>query len=144
MRRLAEERILQEIRRFDPNAQADVVSENKAIVRVDNEFIPLLIGKSGATITKLEEKLGIHIDVEPSLPTMGKEVQFLQEEVGNHIDLYFDKNLTGEMASIYVENEFLFSATIGKNGRLRVIKNSDLGRWLVRAIVQKKKIRAII
>jgi len=143
-RRLAAERVLQEIRRFDPEAEVKFVSDNKVVLRVDSESIPVLIGKKGATISKLEKSLGIRIDVEPATPTGGTEVEFNIEEVGNRIDLEFDERHVGEVANVYVENEYLFSATIGKNGRIRVSKGSDLGKALLRATLGKKKIKILV
>ena len=143
-RKLAAERVLQEVRRFDPQAEVTFVSDNKAILKVDSELIPRLIGKKGATISKLEESLGIHIDVEPATPTGGTEVQFKISEIGNRIELEFEKKLVGEVASVYVDNEYLFSATVGKKGRIRVSKGSDLGRALLRAIVGKRRMRIVV
>jgi len=143
-RRLAAERVLQEIRRFDPEAEVKFVSDNKVVLRVDSESIPVLIGKKGATISKLEKSLGIRIDVEPATPTGGNEVEFNVEEIGNRIDLEFDERHVGEVANVYVDNEYLFSATIGKKGRIRVSKGSDLGKALLRATFGKKKIKILV
>ena len=142
-RKLAAERVLQEVRRFDPQAEVTFVSDNKAILKVDSDSIPLLIGRKGATISKLEKSLGISIDVEPATPTGGIEIQFKINEVGNRIELEFDKKHVGEVASVYVENEYLFSATVGKKSRIRVSKRSDLGKALLRAMVGKKAIRIL-
>ncbi len=142
--KLAQERILQEVRRFDPAAEVKLLSDNRALVRVDNEIVPILIGKKGATVTKLEEKLGIKIDVEPLAPSAGKEVRYDFKEVGNRIDLVFDEDLTGKVANVYVGDQYLFSATIGKKSKIRVSKRSDLGRALLRALVSKQRIRALI
>jgi len=144
-RKLAEERILQEVRRFDPGAEVTLVSDNRARVRVDNEVVPILIGKKGVTVTKLEEKLGVKIDVEPLTPSSsGKEAHYEIHEVGNRIDLVLDEDLTGTVANVYVGDEYLFSATIGKKGQIRVSKKSDLGRGLLRALVSKQRIRVLI
>lgn len=143
--KLAEERILQEIRKFDPEAQVTLVSNNRAVVRVDNEIVPIIIGRKGVTVTKLEEKLGVKIDVEPLVPSSsGKEVRYEIKEVGNRIDLSFDEELTGEVANVYVGDEYLFSATIGKKSQIRVSKKSDLGRRLLRGLVSKQRIRVLI
>ncbi len=143
--KLAEERILQEIKKFDPDAQVTLVSDNKAIVRVDNEIVPIVIGKKGATVTKLEEKLGVKIDVEPLAPSSsGKEVRYEVREVGNRIDLVFEEDLTGVATNVYVGDQYLFSATIGKKSQIRVSKKSDLGRSLLRALVSKQRIRVLI
>ena len=143
--KLAEERILQEIRKFDPGAEVTLVSGNRAVVRVDNEIVPILIGKKGVTVTKLEEKLGVKIDVEPLAPSSsGKEVRYEIREVGNRIDLVFEEDLTGTAANVYVGDQYLFSATIGKKSQIRVSKKSDLGRSLLRALVSKQRIRVLI
>jgi ATPase len=143
--KLAEERILQEIRRFDPDAEVKLISANRALVRVDNEIVPIIIGKKGATVTKLEEKLGVKIDVEPmAASSTGKEVRYEIKEVGNRIDLVFEEELTGEVANVYVGDEYLFSATIGKKSQIRVSKKSDLGRGLLRGLVSKQRIRVLI
>jgi ATPase len=143
--KLAEERIMQEIKRFDPGAEVKLISENRALVRVDNDIVPILIGKKGATVTKLEEKLGVKIDVEPLAPSSsGKEARYEIREVGNRIDLVFEEDLTGTVANVYVGDQYLFSATIGKKSQIRVSKKSDLGRSLLRALVSKQRIRALI
>lgn len=142
--RLAQEKILEELQRFDPNAQVEITSANRAIVRVENRAIPFLIGKKGATISKLEEKLGIHLDVEPATPSLGREAAFDLKETGNNIELAFDKNQVGKMANVYVNNDYLFSATIGKKCGIKVTKSSDIGKELLRSLVSGKKIRVLI
>jgi predicted PilT family ATPase len=42
-----------------------LIGEDKAIVQVHHKVIPKLIGKDGANISRIEKRLGIHIDVEP-------------------------------------------------------------------------------
>jgi ATPase len=143
-RKLAAERVLQEIRRFDPQAEVTFVSDNKAVLKVDSESIPILIGKKGATVSKLEKSLGISIDVEPATPTGGSEVRFRIAEFGNRIDLEFDKKYVGQVASVYIDNEYLFSATIGKKSQIRVSKGSDLGKALLRAKVGEKAIKILV
>jgi predicted PilT family ATPase/intein/homing endonuclease len=144
IKKLAQDRILQEIKRFDPRATVEIVSDEKAIVRVSNEIIPRLIGKNGTMISEIEKKLGIRIDVEPKIPALGREIDFTVEETGNSLEFIFDKRFTGKIASLYVEDDFLFSATIGKKGSIKVTKASEIGKELVRAIVGKKRIKILI
>jgi len=58
--------------------------------------------------------------------------------------LVFDEDLTGQVANVYVGEQYLFSATIGKKSRIRVSKKSDLGRSLLRALVSRQRIRALV
>lgn len=144
LRRLAQERILQEVKRFDPRASVEIISDDKAIVRVDNQVIPRLIGKNGVMISEIEKRLGIHIEVEPKIPALGREVDFRLNETGNSLEFLFDKKLIGRIASVYVENKFLFSATIGKKGKIKVTKASEIGNELLRAVVNKCEIKVLV
>lgn len=144
IRKLAEERILQDIRKFDEHADVEVVGENKVVIRVDNRIIPRIIGREGVTIKKLEGDLGIHIDIQPRIPSLGKEVYFKVDERGNSIDFLFDRKLIGSIVSVYVDDDFIFSATIGKKAGIKVSKDSDLGKKLVNALVNRKNIKVLV
>ncbi len=142
--RLAEERVKSEIRKFDPSAEIEFLSRNKAVIKVRNESIPKIIGRNGKTIKKIEEKLGISIEVQPLVESLGKKVKFNVHETGAYIVLTFEKKLSGKNANIYVDNEYLFTATIGRKGQIKVSKSSDLGKALLRAIATKKEVKAFI
>lgn len=144
IKKLAVERVLQEIRKFDPRAEVEVVSENKIRVRVDNQIIGRVIGKEGSTINALEERLGVHIDVEPRTPSIGNEIEFRVSESGNSVELNFDRKHVGKNASVYVDDQFLFSAIVGKKNGIRLTKSSDLGRQMVGALLARKKIKVML
>jgi len=144
LKKLAMQSIMHEIEKFDPNARIEIVSDTQAIVRVDNEVIARLIGREGNTISAIEKKLGIHIEVEPKTPAMGKEVEFRMRETGNSMDFNFDRRFIGKVASFYVEDKFLFSATVGKKSDIKVSKSSEIGMELVRATVNKKRIKVLV
>lgn len=144
LKKLAQERILQEIKKFDQNAEAEVVSENKVVVRVANEYIPRIIGREGVTVKNLEDKLGISIDIEPKIPSLGREIFFGLTESGNSITLAFDRKYIGKTANVYIGENFLFSAIVGKKSNIKISKDSDIGRQLVRALVNKAKIKTLL
>ena len=144
LKKLAGERIMQEIRKFDPHAVVEIVSENKAVVKVDNDVISRLIGKNGIMINEIEKRLGVHIDVEPRIPALGREVDFGINESGNSLELLFDKRLIGKIGSIYIGDNFLFSATVGKKAKIKVTKDSDVGKELINAVHSKKQIKVLI
>jgi ATPase len=141
VQRLAAERVLQEIRKFDPNAKVEVLSEERVIVRVQNEIVPKLIGREGKTVKALETKLGVGIEVEPFAATTGKTLQFELKETGGYMVLYFNKKLSGKTANVYVENEYLFTATVGRKGDIKVSKDSDIGKALLRALSSRRDVK---
>lgn len=144
VKKLAAERIMQDIRKFDPRAIVELVSENKVVVKVDNSVVPRIIGKEGSTVNALEDKLGIKIDIEPKTAALGNEILFETYEKGNSVEFVFDRRFIGKAASLFIEDKFIFSATIGKNGNIKVAKDSDIGKEVFRAIVGKRKIKVFL
>ena len=70
-----------------------IINDNKAVVRVQNDMIPRLIGKKGKTIKELEDKLGISIEVSPKITTLGREIEFEKEETGAYLVFTFPENI---------------------------------------------------
>ncbi|MBI2578598.1 MAG: Flp pilus assembly complex ATPase component TadA [Candidatus Aenigmarchaeota archaeon] len=135
LQRLAKKHIFEEIKRFDRDAQVEFMSDEKILVKVDNEIIPRIIGKEGVTIKHLEEKLGLHIDILPKVETFGKETKFDQEESGAYMQFVFSEK-QGRIVNFYAGKDYLFSATIGKNGRIKVSKDSDIGKEAMKALAK--------
>jgi ATPase len=144
MEKLAEERIKEEIRRFDSNAEVTFVSPEKVVVRVNNEMVSRMIGKEGKNVKELEERLGVSIDIEPMVESLGNEIRTEVGETGAYVVMYFKKEFCGEKANVYISNEYLFTATIGRKGEIKVSKDSDIGRALIRAASGKKAIKVFI
>jgi len=143
LKKLAKQRVVQAINKYDPKAKVTFSSENSVTVEVDNKVIARLIGKDGSNINELEKKLGIHIDVEPKVPTVGKEISYNVDETGNSFAFRFNKKMKGKTVNIYIDSDYLFSATVGKKNEIKVNKSSGIGKEILRAIVGKKKIRVL-
>lgn len=132
--KLAKQRIRSEISKYDKNADVDIVND-RAIVRVENDIIGRLIGKEGKNITELEKRLGIGIEVLPNVSTLGKEIKFEKVETGAYLMFSF-KEKQGRMANFYSDKDYLFSATIGKGGKIKVAKDSDIGKNVLKALIK--------
>lgn len=144
LKKLASEKIKAEIRKFDPEAEIEFVSDSKIILKVKNEIIPRIIGKEGKTIKSIEDRLGISIEVQPMIESLGNEIKFDFNETGAYVVFSFDKKYAGKNANIYVEDEYVFSATIGRAGQIKVSKDSDIGKVMLRAIATKKEIKTFV
>ena len=142
--KLAEDRIHQIVSRFDSNAEVNLVSPNKAIVRVERNVVPKIIGKGGVVISDLEDKLGLRIDVESKLPSIGAEVKFKTLEKGNSIEFMLDEVVIGKIVNVYVEDDYLLSATVGRKAKIRVSKKSDNGRKLINALIHGVRIKVLL
>ncbi|MFN6992206.1 MAG: LAGLIDADG family homing endonuclease, partial [Fervidobacterium sp.] len=140
---LARKTILHEIKKYDPHAEIAFTSPERVTVRVDNNYISRLIGKDGKNISEIEDRLGIHIDVEPKVMSSGKEIDHRLFESGNSLIISFEKSIRGKSVSIYIESDFILSATVGKKNEIKISKSSEIGRELMKAIVNKKKIKVL-
>ncbi|MEM2759518.1 MAG: PINc/VapC family ATPase [Nitrososphaerales archaeon] len=143
IRKLAEGKILDLVRRFDRNAEVEIVGRDKAIVKVEKSAIPLLIGKGGSTISELERILGIRIDVEPKLKSLGQDVPFDISEAGNSVNIMFGDETIGKSVDVYVDNEYLFSAVVGKKARIKVSKKTDAGKKIIKSMITGTPLRVL-
>lgn len=143
--KLAEERVLQVFRRFDPKAEVKILSPTKAQVLLEESVIPRVIGKGGTQIKELEEMLSIRIDVESRKESVGKgsseSIRFDYKEKGDSIELLFDTSVVGKEINVYVDDVLAFGAEVGRKARVKLSKKSDPGRKLSQAIRQGREIR---
>ena len=133
--KLAESKIKEVIKRFDPHAEIHIISNDRVRILVNKEVIPKIIGRGGSTISEIEKILGIKIDVEAKILTIGDEIQFDVTESGAHILFTVDDNLIGKKINLFLEDELLLSNLIGKKARLKVDKKSEAGRKILNAIL---------
>ncbi len=143
IKRLAKERIQQIIHNFDRNAEVDILSPKKAIIRVDKDSIARLIGKGGVMITEIEERLGIKLDVEAKVPSLGQDVNFEIVEKGNSLDILFESQVIGKEVSMYIGQDYLLSAIIGRKSKVRISRSSEAGKKLVNALLSDKSVNVV-
>ena len=141
--RLAESKIKDVIRRFDSNAEIEILSNNSIRVKVDKDSIPSLIGRGGSTINELEKNLGVHIDVEPKTESSENSERFEMTESGNNVILEVDDNKSGMSADVYVRDRHLVSTRVGKRGRIIIAKRSSAGKRIINAIMSKDDIKVV-
>ncbi|HEX9845786.1 MAG TPA: PINc/VapC family ATPase [Candidatus Nitrosotenuis sp.] len=150
IQKLAAEKIKEIIRRFDPNPEIEILSENSIKVKVKKDSIPSIIGRGGSTINDLEKILHVHIDVEPkstgesdySEPT--QNVQFDFSESKNSLLFAVDKRCSGMFAEIYVRGQFLTAARVARHGKIKISKRSDAGKSLMQSAFTKKDIEIFL
>ena len=138
--KLAESKIKDVIRRFDPNPEISIISDNKVRIKVQKDTIPRIIGKGGSTISELEDMLGVRIDVEMKTPTLGKEVYFEINESGNGVVIKLDEQTIGNKVNLYIDDEFICANQVGKKSRIKIDKRSESGRKILNAMIAGQKI----
>ncbi|KAF6244041.1 ATPase [Nitrosopumilus sp. b1] len=145
--KLAEDRIRDVIKRFDPNAHIEILSDNNIRVKVQKQYIPSIIGKGGSTINDLQKLLNVHIDVEEndeddSFPDAEIPYTFSESKTG--IVLTVSREYTGMHADIYVADRYVTSSRIGRKGQIKIPKRSDSAQKLMDLASSKNDIQIYI
>jgi ATPase len=110
-------------------------SDKRATVHIDEKNIAKLIGKKGKTIDEVERKIGISIGVEPIEEQEADDMFPVNTEIsGNYVVLNFRKDTVGTPFDILVENEYLFTATVGKKGTIKIKKDIELATIILNAM----------
>lgn len=148
--KLAAELVKQEIRKLAPKAWVDVeVAGGRAVVWIEEKFIPRIIGKQGKNIEKVERNLGLGIDVRsfeekrPAKKVPEERIEMEVAETENYLHLVIGQKFSGKMVRVYAGREQLFTATIGRKGEIKVAKASNIAKVIIGAMAAQEKIYAI-
>jgi ATPase len=145
VQKIAEREIIKEIKRTVPGAhiEVDMKSDKRAIVWMDEEYIPKLIGKKGKTIDEVEKRIGISIGVEPFRAREVEENFRVDVELsGNYVVLNFGKDNVGTPFDILVDGDYLFTATVGKKGTIKIKNDIELASIILEALKRETPIEA--
>jgi len=116
----------------------DIGKNGHLILRIPEDFIGKIIGKSGKNVKKLEENIGIPIDIERLENNEGREVQV--EIKGNKINLYIGPEYRNKMIEIYIEDTPSIVARASKSGVIQIKADSLQGKMIKKALTQGSKI----
>jgi ATPase len=144
IKKLAESKIKDTIRRFDPDADINIISDNRVQVKVSKDVIARIIGKGGSTVSELERMLGMKIDIEVKTPTLGEELDFEVSEAGSTVNILVDESTVGKKIDVYIEDEFVLNSQIGKKSRIKIDKRSENGKKMINALLAGNKIRIFL
>ncbi|BAZ98301.1 MULTISPECIES: PINc/VapC family ATPase [Methanothermobacter] len=143
--RIAEREIEREFRRRIPGARVrvELESDERARVWIDEKYIPQVIGKKGKTIEEIENSIGISIGVEPLEEREIEETLEVPVELaGNYVVLNFGKDAVGVSFDILVDDEYLFTATVGKKGTIKLRRDIELADIIMEAVKNSIPVRA--
>lgn len=145
--RLAEEKIKETFRRFDPQAEVEILSGNSVKVTVSKQNIPSIIGRGGVTINDLEKMLQVHIDVVPKefeSQSSDYNIPFDLSESRSSLILDVGRQNGGTHAEVFVNDKFVISSRIDRKGKINISKRSDAGKKLVKSAFSKNDIQIFI
>ncbi len=153
VQKIAEREIEREFKKRVPGSKfrVEVKSDKRATVWIEEKHIPKIIGKKGRNIDELERRIGIGIGIEPlksqkveSQEVMEDKIEIPVELSGNYVVLNFGKDAIGTSFDIIVEEEYLFTATVGKKGSIKIKKDIELADIIIKAIKRNIPVSARI
>ncbi len=144
--KLAEAEVKEVIERYATGpVRVDMISDHKAFVQVLENDLPRVIGKGGNVIDNIENILGIHIDVRKfesgegeektsaKEKTLQKDFRPIIEKTKKHVILNIPE-LAAHDVEVYAGDEFLFSATVGRHGDIKVREDSTVADSILSAV----------
>jgi len=146
--KLAEDKIRETFKKYDPRAQVEILSENRVKVLVDEQYIPSIIGRGGSNINELEKQLQIHVDVvkkdSEHYNLDSSDLPFSFSESKTALIFNVSKEYTAMHADIYVNDDYITSTRIGKKGQIKIPKRSDVGRNLTKLASSQNDIQLFL
>ena len=133
--KLAEDKIREIFKRYDSQAEVEILSDNRVKVFVDEQCIPSIIGKGGSNINDIEKLLKIHVDVVQKnsnhFSSMTNDLPFTFSESKTALLLTVGREYTSMHADIFVNDKYATSVRIGKKGQIKIPRRSDVARNLM-------------
>jgi len=133
--KLAEDKIKETFRQYDPNAEVEILSDNRVKVMVNEQNIASIIGRGGSNINEIEKILKVHIDVveksSDDISLTSNDLPFSFSESKTAILFTVNRDFTSMHADIYANEKFVASVRIGKKGQIKIPKRSDVARTLM-------------
>ncbi len=156
--KLAGESIKRVFRRFADDVQVEVTGPQSATVIVPEKYIGSIIGREGKTISRIQEELGMHIDVREK-GTQNKQektesthdipqrkgttsVAYEVDTAGKFIQ-FFVGNMHNKDVHLYVGDDFIATFKVGKKGIISIKKTNQLGKTVTDALDDGERIRFV-
>jgi ATPase len=145
--KIAEKEVIRAIKKIVPKAKikAEIESSDRVKVYINEKYIPRIVGRKGKRIDEIEKKVGISIGLEPleNLKEHKKEQEYNYEiktfeipiEITKkHLILNIGYEYVGDEFDAIVNDEYLFTATVGKNGIVKLRQGLEITDYLLDAI----------
>jgi len=117
--------------------KVEMLTDSSAVIHVPHDEAARVIGKAGKNIDQIEKNLGMHIDVRTKDETAVASPKV--EETGKHIIIWLEGH-AGEYVDVYIGDEPLFTATVGRRGDIRVAKSSEMAKRMLKRLKKGERI----
>ena len=155
--RVAKQEIEREVRSAARgHVEIELKGRNEAVAYVDDDDISYVIGKGGGRISKIEDRLGIDIDVRTFDERPGGKSgtggdggaeaagELVTPEVTTrHVVIPLGDH-HGETVEVRADGDYLFTATVSRGGEIQVSRGSAIAEELEAAIDHGREITVVL
>ena len=123
----------------------EVISPERANIYIPDEYVAKIIGKNGKRIAEIEESIGISLGVEVIEDKPINKTPFEVDIIHTNKQLILDlgRDNGRKNFDIFIENEYLLTATTSKKGEIRLKRGIELSDIIIEAIEMELSITAI-
>ncbi len=137
-KRLAAEQIKRVFQKYVDHADVEVVSDSKAIVSISEKHIPAIIGAGGKNIQRLEEELGIALEIREHTRKAkgvqgGASIPYEMTTKGKTLIFSVPVAYAGKDILLYIGDEHAGTFNVDKQGNIYIKKTSGLGKAILDA-----------
>ncbi|MDD2472373.1 MAG: PINc/VapC family ATPase [Methanoculleus sp.] len=148
--KVAEKEVQREIGRYTTGpVEVRIISDNKAVVYIEDKDVPAAIGKGGKNVSAIVNKLGIGIDIRPRSELETRRPVEEEMQLAGGIKIRLDrKQLTivspenkGKIVDVFAGKEYLFTATVNEEGDILLAKSSTIAQEMIKRYNEGETIR---
>ena len=145
---IAEKEILRKIKKILPKkakVDVEVISPERANIYIPENYVPKIIGKNGKRIAEIESEIGISLGVEiiESQPKSKNPFEVDITHTRKQLILDLGKENGRKDFDIYIEGEYLLTATTSKKGEIKIKNGIELSDLIIEAIEMGLEITAV-
>ncbi len=142
--RLAERALEYELGRIlRGHVAVQIKSDNRAVLYVEEDRIPAVLGKGGSNIRELEKRVGIGLEVRSFDEldiTAGRDLDVAVTD--RHVILDLDPKLRGKTIEITVDGEPVFLGSVSRSGSIKLRRGTEPAERIYEAYQRGRPIRA--
>lgn len=148
--KISEKEIQREIGRYTTGPiEVRMLTDNKAVVYIEDRDVPAAIGKGGKNVSAIVSKLGIGIDIRPRSELEVQETKEEIQEMEGGIRIRTDRRhlaiiapeFRSKIVDVFAGKEYLFTATVNDTGEIQLSRNSTIAQELIRRTGAGENIR---
>jgi len=119
--------------KFNFDFDLEIKSENRIAIYVADKHVPAVLGRGGEKIDRLEEELGLSVDVRSFQERASDPDAFKIKKTDDYLILNFTPSLREREIDIDVNGKTVFSGAVSKQGRIKLDRGAPQAEKIEKA-----------